>query len=197
MTVVEITNHQQYLTLLATKDKLVIVDFTASWCGPCKVIKPIFHALASQYPQAVFASLDVDQVPESAGMAQVSAMPTFQFYKNSERIHEMKGANKDGLEMIVQQLAGKPSKSQPVEDVVPGQQDLSKFVNSNQLECLNFDLQFPVQNAFKNDDTVLKSDADEQLIIGIPFTQPVKVHSIKFISSDCGPKSIKTFVQKS
>ena len=71
MTVVSIVSHQQYLNVLATKEKLVIIDFTASWCGPCKVISPVFHALAAQYPNVLFASLDVDEVSESAAMAGV------------------------------------------------------------------------------------------------------------------------------
>jgi hypothetical protein len=53
---------------------------------------------------------------------------------------------------------------------------------SNQLECLNSDVAHPVQNIFKGDDSVLKSDVDEQIILGISFNQPVKVHSLKFIA---------------
>ena len=94
----------------------------------------------------------------------------------------MKGANKEGLQLIVQQLAGKALSKAVAEEVVPGQIDLKQFM-SNQIECLNFDSGFPVQNVFNNDESLLKSDADEQLIIGIPFNQPVKVHSIKFISN--------------
>jgi thiol-disulfide isomerase/thioredoxin len=66
------------------------------------MIKPIYEELAKTYGgDAVFASLDVDQVKESAAMAKVTAMPTFQFYKGGKMIHEIKGANKQGLEMII------------------------------------------------------------------------------------------------
>jgi thioredoxin 1 len=46
----------------------------------------------------LFCSVDIDQVPESADKAKVSAMPTFQFYKDGKIIHEVRGANKAGLE---------------------------------------------------------------------------------------------------
>lgn len=113
-------------------------------------------------------------------------MPTFQFYRNGKMIHEMKGANKSGLETIVKKLAADSeqgsasAKSSPI----PGQVDLQQFI-SNQLECLNSDVAHPVQNIFKADKSVLKSDADEQLIIAISFQQPVKVHSLKFIAGGC------------
>jgi hypothetical protein len=59
--------------------------------------------------------------------------------------------------------------------------DLQQFV-SNQLECLNSDNSHPIQNIFKPDRSLLKSDVDEQLILAISFNQPVKVHSLKIIA---------------
>jgi PITH domain len=87
--------------------------------------------------------------------------------------------------------------------VIPGQMDLQQFV-SNQLECLNSDNSHPIQNIFKADASVLKSDVDEQLILAISFNQPVKVHSLKIIAGgkypclcvENGPKTIKTFVNR-
>lgn len=100
MSVIEVKTHQQFLELLQ-QTKLVVVDFTATWCGPCKIMKPVFEVLAKQYPQNLFLSVDVDLCKESAQFAGVTAMPTFQFYKGMNKIHELKGANKAGLEMIV------------------------------------------------------------------------------------------------
>ncbi|KAJ2998683.1 hypothetical protein HDV02_004214 [Globomyces sp. JEL0801] len=197
MSVLEITSHQQYLETIATKDKVVIVDYTATWCGPCKQIKPVFADLARKYTNALFCSLDVDAVKESAQLAGITAMPTF--HKNGAKIHEMKGANKAGLETIVKQLAGAAnvtSSSGPStsSNVVAGQVDLQPFISKN-VECLNSDVKHPIQNIFNKDDSVLKSDSDEQLILSISFNQPVKIHSLKFLSkSESGPKTIKTFV---
>ncbi|XP_058886312.1 thioredoxin-like isoform X2 [Acipenser ruthenus] len=61
---------------------LVIVDFTATWCGPCKMISPVFEDVAE--------------------MCKVSSMPTFQFFKNGQKVEEFSGANKDKLsEMLM------------------------------------------------------------------------------------------------
>jgi hypothetical protein len=59
---------------------------------------------------------------------------------------------------------------------------LKSFIQANQTESLNSDNAHPVQNVFKSDASVLKSDVDEQLILAFSFNQPVKIHSLKFIA---------------
>jgi thiol-disulfide isomerase/thioredoxin len=63
---------------IVKKDSLSVVYFTASWCGPCKMISPVFDMVAEEHPTATFLKVDVDDLPEVAAAAQVSAMPTFQ-----------------------------------------------------------------------------------------------------------------------
>ena len=60
--------------------------------------------------------------------------------------------------------------------------DLSPYFSANTIDCLNAAPGFPVGNAFKADDTYLKSDVDEQLMIGITFNQPIRLHSIQIVS---------------
>ncbi|XP_028403748.1 thioredoxin-like [Dendronephthya gigantea] len=83
------------------KDKLVVIDFTASWCGPCKHIAPAFEKLANEYPNVAFAKVDVDNNSEVAESEGVSAMPSFFFYKNGDKIDSITGANEAKLEELI------------------------------------------------------------------------------------------------
>lgn len=68
------------LTHMVSNEKPSIVDFTASWCGPCQRMKPIFHALAKDFRDDYnFITIDIDENPELANKYQVQAVPTFVF----------------------------------------------------------------------------------------------------------------------
>ena len=60
--------------------------------GPCKVIGPVFEALAPQYPNIVFRKLDVDACQQVAASQGIQAMPTFKVYHKGKQVKEMKGA---------------------------------------------------------------------------------------------------------
>merc|ERR1711862_729465 len=70
-------------------DKLTVIDFTASWCPPCKAIKPLYNEFCNEIgDKANIVMVDVDNdggISEECGIA---AMPTFKFYKNGEEIPE-------------------------------------------------------------------------------------------------------------
>jgi len=76
---------------------LSVVYFTATWCGPCKMISPIYEALSKDYTAATFLKVDVDDQPDVAAMANVTAMPTFQFYKAGQKVDQIVGADADKL----------------------------------------------------------------------------------------------------
>uniref|UniRef100_UPI00398EA451 thioredoxin-like isoform X1 n=1 Tax=Pristiophorus japonicus TaxID=55135 RepID=UPI00398EA451 len=86
-------------------DKLVVVDFFATWCGPCKVIAPDFKKLSEDYTNIViFFKVDVDEAQEVAEQCGIDCMPTFIFYKNGKEIHKIAGANLDQLQSKVKEL---------------------------------------------------------------------------------------------
>jgi len=85
----------------AAKNKAVVVDFTASWCGPCKMIAPIFEALAVKYPHVCFVKIDVDENQEVAQECRVSAMPTFKAFRDKKEVGSCRGANPEALEALV------------------------------------------------------------------------------------------------
>ena len=92
-------------TLTDAGDKLVVVDFTATWCGPCKMISPIYDELSAEYNgKAVLIKVDVDEAADIAQDCGISAMPTFQFYKHSERVSEFAGADPNRLKATIADL---------------------------------------------------------------------------------------------
>ncbi|TFJ85815.1 hypothetical protein NSK_002635 [Nannochloropsis salina CCMP1776] len=86
--------------------KLVVLDFTATWCGPCKLISPVFEGLSEEISEneVVFLKVDVDVNEETAKKFEVSQMPTFIFVKNSEVKGRLVGANPDKLREAVFRL---------------------------------------------------------------------------------------------
>jgi len=83
--------------LAAAGGKLVVVDFTATWCGPCQMIAPLFGELSEKNPDVVFVKVDVDENQETAAACGINCMPTFQFYKNGAKAFEMQGADPNQL----------------------------------------------------------------------------------------------------
>jgi len=79
------------------KNRLIVVDFFATWCGPCKMISPTFESLPNQFPDAIFCKVDSDQCQDIASSYSVSALPTFVFLKNGSEVDRLRGANKDEL----------------------------------------------------------------------------------------------------
>lgn len=80
-----------------------MIDFSASWCGPCRWIAPYFENLAAKYPDVEFIKIDVDELSEVAQQFAVEAMPTFLLMKKGQELSRIVGANKDELLMAIQE----------------------------------------------------------------------------------------------
>jgi thioredoxin 1 len=72
---------------------LVIVDYFATWCGPCKMMHPIFEELAEKYPEIQFAKVDIDECEEFAIKEGVQVVPTFIAYKGGKAVGKIIGYN--------------------------------------------------------------------------------------------------------
>ena len=68
-------------------DKLVVIDFFATWCGPCKMISPVLEEMEAQMSNVKFLKVDVDEAEDVAVHYQISAMPTFIFIKNGQKVN--------------------------------------------------------------------------------------------------------------
>ncbi|CAL5373280.1 unnamed protein product [Camellia sinensis] len=81
--------------------KLVVIDFTASWCGPCRFIAPFLAELAKKLPTVTFLKVDVDELESVAKDWAVEAMPTFMFLKEGKLVDKVVGAKKDELQQTI------------------------------------------------------------------------------------------------
>ena len=72
-----------FKSIASTADKLVIVDFWAPWCAPCRAVAPTLEKLAGEYPEKlIIGKLNIDENRETAISQNISSIPTMQVYKN-------------------------------------------------------------------------------------------------------------------
>lgn len=82
-------------------DSYTLVDFWAEWCGPCKMMHPVFESLSKKYPDIQFARVNVDQNQNIAMKFGVQSIPTFIMFKSSTPVDRLMGAvGAPGIHMI-------------------------------------------------------------------------------------------------
>jgi thioredoxin 1 len=94
-----------YNQFMATNSRnSVVIDFFATWCGPCKLLSPQLEQWSKQYPTVVFAKVDVDENEEITSKNKVRAMPTLFFYKNGQKVADIQGYDVARIERSIRGL---------------------------------------------------------------------------------------------
>ena len=74
-------------------DKLVLVDFWAEWCGPCRMVSPILDEIGAEYADKIeIVKVNVDEEPQLAAEYQITGIPAMKVFQNGKVIREMVGA---------------------------------------------------------------------------------------------------------
>ncbi|KAF9124875.1 hypothetical protein BGW39_007834 [Mortierella sp. 14UC] len=93
-------------TLSSAGSKLVVVDFFATWCGPCKTLAPVLEGLERKHTSTIFAKVDVDKAQDCAGTYKVTAMPTILFFKNRSEVARVVGADVGKIQSYIKSYEG-------------------------------------------------------------------------------------------
>ncbi|KAL7584448.1 TPR repeat-containing thioredoxin TDX [Lactuca sativa] len=93
------------LTASSRSNQLVILYFTATWCGPCRFMAPLYAKLAEKHRKVVFLKIDIDEVRDVAAQWNISSVPSFFFTKNGKEIDKVVGADKTSLESKIAKYA--------------------------------------------------------------------------------------------
>lgn len=87
-----------------TSKGVSLVDFNATWCGPCRMLKPIFHEASDEVENANFIGVDVDEFPALAGKFNVRAVPTLVLIKDGKVVNIKTGLmQKEALVALVKE----------------------------------------------------------------------------------------------
>ena len=96
--------NEDILADLITKNEKVVVQYSASWCGNCRIMKPKFKKLASENESIAFILVDAENFPESRKLANVSNLPTFATFVNGQLINETQTNKQEVLIDLVQEI---------------------------------------------------------------------------------------------
>lgn len=80
----QIIDQKEFDILAATPNKLILVDFFATWCGPCKMLAPVLEEVSESYPEVTFVKVDVDNDEALARRYNISVIPTLVLLRNGE-----------------------------------------------------------------------------------------------------------------
>jgi len=92
---------------VVTQNDMVVVDFWAPWCGPCKGFAPIFEAASERHPDVVFAKVNTDEQQALAGHFAIRSIPTIMLFREQVLLFSQPGAlPAEGLQSVITQARG-------------------------------------------------------------------------------------------
>ena len=87
------------------KNNIVLIDWWAEWCGPCKMFGPIYEKVSENHPEIVFAKVDTEAEQQLAASAQIQSIPTLMAFKDQTLIFSQAGALQEPqLEQLIQAI---------------------------------------------------------------------------------------------
>lgn len=95
---------EDQLQKIVSENEKVMVQYGASWCGNCRIMKPKFKKLASENESIPFIYVDAEKMPESRKLANVDNLPTFAAFKNGELVNQVQTNQADSLQNLFQEL---------------------------------------------------------------------------------------------
>lgn len=90
---------------IITSNKLVVVDFFATWCGPCRALSPYIDELSANNHHILFAKANIEETPIIANELDVKSLPCIIIFENGKEIHRVVGFNKQKLQAIIENLS--------------------------------------------------------------------------------------------
>jgi thioredoxin 1 len=98
-------NESNFKEFTGEKDRLVVLDFWAEWCGPCRMLAPVLEEIGTEYPEVAFGKVNVDEEVGLAQMFGIVSIPTLVFMKNGKIIKKSVGyLDADGLRAVLDGL---------------------------------------------------------------------------------------------
>lgn len=100
--IINLTN-DNFDDVIIGSNKTIVIDFWAVWCGPCKMLAPIFEELSNEMDNVIFCKVNVDEQPELAAAFKISSIPTVVFVKDRTIVDQSVGyVTKEQLKAIIE-----------------------------------------------------------------------------------------------